>query len=85
MFLRPKLFGRRTRKPPLARLKLNHQGAHYLRQMAANMMVGAAVPDHIVARVLGLETAETVMKVYTRYITQGHRRCIGRNGRTALW
>jgi integrase len=73
MFLRRTLFGRRTWKPLLSRLKLEHRGAHHLRHTAATMMLGAAVPPHIVAGVLGHETAETVMKVYAHYITKDSR------------
>jgi integrase len=73
MFLRRTLFGRRVWKPLLVKLGLDHRGAHHLRHTAATMMLGAGVPPHIVAGVLGHETAETVMKVYAHYITRDSR------------
>lgn len=63
-------FGKRYWRPLLEKLKLNHRGAHHLRHTAATMMLSAGVPPHIVAGVLGHETAETVMKIYAHFITQ---------------
>lgn len=73
MLIRRTLFGRRIWKPLLIALGIDHRGAHHMRHTAATMMLGAGVPPHIVAGVLGHETAETVMKVYAHYITKDSR------------
>jgi integrase len=70
MLIRRTLFGRRIWKPLLEKLNIDHRGAHHMRHTAATTMLGAGVPPHIVAGVLGHETAETVMRVYAHYITK---------------
>lgn len=73
MIIRRTLFGKRTWKPLLESLAIDHRGAHHLRHTAATMMLGAGVPPHIVAGVLGHETAETVMKTYAHFINKDSR------------
>lgn len=68
--IRRTTFGKRIWRPLLAKLGIDHRGAHHLRHTAATMMLGAGVPPHIVAGVLGHQTAETVMKIYAHYITK---------------
>ena len=73
MLIRRSLWGKRTWQPLLVKLKLPHRGAHHLRHTAATQMLAAGVPPHVVAGVLGHETAETVMKIYAHYITKDSR------------
>jgi len=73
MLIRRTLFAKRTWKPLLVKLGLEHRGAHHLRHTAATQMLAAGVPPHIVAGVLGHETAESVMKTYAHFITKDSR------------
>jgi integrase len=73
MLIRRTQFGKRTWKPLLEKLGLEHRGAHHLRHTAATQMLVAGVPPHIVAGVLGHETAESVMKTYAHFITKDSR------------
>lgn len=66
--LRRSEFWKQNWKPLLKKLDLAHRGAHHLRHTAATTMLTAGVPPHIVAGVLGHETAETVMEIYAHYI-----------------
>lgn len=77
-------FGKRYWKPLLVHLGLKHRGAHHLRHTAATMMLSAGVPPHIVAGVLGHETAETVMRIYAHFITQDSRQAAEAMGRLNL-
>ena len=73
MLIRRTLFAKRAWKPLLIKLGLTHRGGHHLRHTAATMMLAAGVPPHIVAGVLGHETAESVMKTYAHFITTDSR------------
>jgi len=66
-------FGKRYWKPLLVALQLKHRGAHHMRHTAATIMLAAGVPPHIVAGVLGHETAETVLRIYAHFVTQDSR------------
>lgn len=68
--IRRTTWGKRTWKPLLEGLGIPHRGAHHLRHTAATMMLSNGVPPHIVAGVLGHETAETVMSIYAHFISR---------------
>lgn len=68
--IRRTTFGKRIWKPLLVAAKVPHRGAHHLRHTAATMMLSNGVPPHIVAGVLGHETAETVMSIYAHFISR---------------
>lgn len=68
--IRRTTFGKRIWKPMLIAAKVPHRGAHHLRHTAATIMLSNGVPPHIVAGVLGHETAETVMSIYAHFISR---------------
>jgi integrase len=68
--IRRTIFGARIWTPLLAAAGIEHRGAHHLRHTAATMMLSGGVPPHIVAGVLGHETAQTVLRTYAHFLTQ---------------
>jgi integrase len=85
--IRRTTWGKRTWKPLLAHLGIPHRGAHHLRHTAATMMLSNGVPPHIVAGVLGHETAETVMSIYAHFISRDSSIAASamQSALTALW
>lgn len=60
----------RTRfwNPLLVRLGLEHRGAHHLRHTFATLALGAGVPVHVVAQILGHASATTTLEKYAHAI-----------------
>jgi integrase len=85
--IRRTTWGKRIWKPLLEDLAIPHRGAHHMRHTAATMMLSNGVPPHIVAGVLGHETAETVMSIYAHFISRDSSIAAAAMGKalTALW